>query len=427
MISKETILLIFLLLGSRLLFAQLKPVSPESVGFSSARLKNIDTMLHRYTDSSHKVAGVVAVIARNGKVVYNAAAGYSDIAKHKWMEKNAIFRLASMTKNVTVTAILMLYEEGKILLDDPVSKYIPEFLHPTVLKSFDKVDSSFTTVPAKKEITIRELLTHTSGISYPVIGSKEMKAIYAKAGIAIGLDPWQHLDERMKVLARLPLQSQPGTSFVYGLNTDVLGYLVEVVSGMSLKDFFRQRIFEPLGMNDTYFYVPPAKQSRLPKVYKTNILGRTVENNSMDTLGLNTFYARVTDGTYYCGGGGLSATVADYMKFLQMLANGGVYNGRWLLAPSTIRMMATDQINSAKVWKSPDEKYGLNVWVVTKKGSSLFPWNEDTFRWAGGWGTYFWVDPKAGIVAEIMTQHVGPAFSEMTDKFVVMAYSALVK
>ncbi len=265
--------LVFLLLSNQALLAQLKQVSPESEGFSSSRLKNIDSMLHSYTGNHHKEAGVVAIVARHGKIVYYSAAGYSDIANNKLMKKDDIFRLGSMTKNVTVVAVLMLYEEGKILLDDPVSKYIPQFKHPRVLKSFNSKDSSYTTVPAKSEVTIRELLTHTSGLSYPVIGSNEMKAIYAKAGIAVGLNPWTDLGDRMRVLAKLPLACQPGTAFVYGLNTDMLGYLVQVVSGMSFKDFLHEQIFKPLGMVDSYFYVPPAKQSRLPKVYETNILG----------------------------------------------------------------------------------------------------------------------------------------------------------
>src|SRR6267142_3985399 len=236
---------------------------PEDAGMSSERLARIDNMVNEYV-AKKAIPGAVVFIARNGKVVYHKAYGVSDIEKQTPLKKDDIFRIASQTKAITSTAVLMLYEEGKFLLDDPLSKYIPEFKNPKVLVSFNEKDSSYTTEPAKGEITIRQLLTHTSGIDYAGLGSKELEIIYAKAKIPSGLfTPNEKLGEKMKALGPLPLRHQPGEKFTYGLNTDVLGYVVEVVSGMNLDTFFKKRILEPLGMNDTYFYLPKEKQSRL--------------------------------------------------------------------------------------------------------------------------------------------------------------------
>ena len=219
--------------------------------------------------SRGRTTGAVALLLRNGKMVYHKAFGFDDEGKNAPMKTDHIFRIASQTKAVTSVAIMMLYEEGKLLLDDPVSSYIPEFAKQGVLDKFNPEDSSFTTVPAKSEVTIRQLLTHTSGISYAQIGTKEAIAIYAKANLVAGLGPeaGHSLSTDMKKLGKLPLMHQPGEKFTYGLNTDLLGYLVEIISGISLDQFFRTRIFEPLGMNDTYFNVPPAKQSRVVTLY----------------------------------------------------------------------------------------------------------------------------------------------------------------
>lgn len=422
-------IIILLLFCNHSLFAQLEEISPESEGFSSERLRKIDTMLHSYTDNKeHTVAGVVALVAKNGKIVYNTAAGYNDITTNKLMRKTDLFRIASQTKEVTAVAVMMLYEEGKILLDDPISKYIPEFLHPKVLKSFNEADSSYSTEPAKREVTVRDLLTHTSGISYAVIGTKEARAIYAKAGVPIGFEPRAlKLADKMKILAKLPLMQQPGEAWTYGLSIDMLGYLVEVVSGMSLNDFFHQRIFEPLDMNDTYFYVPAEKQARLAKAYSLDNKRKKIENDSKDSAGINTIYPLVENGSYFSGGAGLSSTALDYVTFLQMLENGGVYNGHRLLSPSAIRLMTENQIGDhMKGWVS-DNTFGLTFEVVTEKGSSKFPWSQGSFIAGGFWGSLCWVDPKKGIVAQIWTQDSSQSWIEMSNKFKVMVYSALEK
>src|SRR5260221_1135899 len=267
---KKITTFLFVTLYTTIAFAQsvkiLTPGKPEENGISSERLMRIDQVLSDYVAKGY-IPGAVALIVRNGKIVYEKSFGFSDVENKLSLKNDNIFRIASQSKAITSLAVMLLWEEGKFSLDDPISKYIPEFKDPKVLITFNEKDSSYTTEPARSEITIRQLLTHTSGIDYAGIGSKEMKAIYAKARIPVGFGPPnEKLGEKMKVLGTLPLRHQPGEKFTYGLNSDVLGYVVEVVSGMNLDVFFQKRIFEPLGMNDTYFYLPKEKQNRLVTV-----------------------------------------------------------------------------------------------------------------------------------------------------------------
>jgi CubicO group peptidase (beta-lactamase class C family) len=316
---------------------------------------------------------------------------------------------------------MILYEEGKFLLDDPISKYIPEFKNPTVLDKFNDADSSYTTVPAKREITIRDLLTHTSGIDYAEIGSTKLKVIYAKEGIpsGIGTDN-KTLGPEIKKLAKLPLAFQPGEKWMYGLNTDVLGYLVEVVSGMSLSDFFRKRIFEPLGMKDSYFYLPAEKRNRLAMLYTEDSLHHIMKSPAVQN-GLRADYPNLV-GTYYSGGAGLSSTAYDYAIFLQMFLNGGIYNGKRILSRNSVRMMTMNQIGDLSVGTN---KFGLGFGLVTENGSGRMPDNANTFEWGGYFGTTYWADPKEKIVALIMTQMVPNSHGDLSDKYKVLVYQAI--
>ena len=413
--------LLFLLVGQSIRAQQLKTALPENAGFSSARLKAIDKMMHSYTDD-HKVAGVVGIVARNGEIVYHSAAGYRDIEAKVKLQKDDIYRIASQTKAVTCAAVMMLFEEGKFLLEDPISKYIPEFRNPKVIKSFNEADSSYTTEPAKREITIHDLLTHTSGISYAVIGSREARAIYAKAGVPIGFEPRKiRLADKMKILGGLPLMHHPGEAITYGLSIDVLGYLIEVVSGKSLDAFFNARLFKPLGMKDTYFYVPEDKQARMAKAY-TRKNGKVVENNAGDSAAINTIYPFIKDGTYFSGGAGLSSTAYDYIVFLQMLLNGGTYDGKRLLSPHTIRLMTSNQIGDLN-WGT--DKSGFGLVVVTEKSAALYPWHKGTFAGGGFWGSNYWVDPLSGMVALIWCQDSNADWVALQNKFKAMVYGAL--
>lgn len=273
--KKLYFIIVLILLQVDIILAQkiVPAINPEAGGFSSARLQRLDNTLNQWVEKEW-MNGAAAMIIHDGKIVYHKAVGYNDLENKTPLKKEAIFRIASQTKAVTSVAIMMLMEEGKLLLDDPVSKYIPSFKKQGVLDKFNPADTTYTTVPAKKEITIRELLTHTSGLDYAQIGSKESNAIYAKNNITGGLGVTNStLLEAMTRLGKLPLMHQPGEKFTYGLNTDLLGCLVEVISGTSLYNFFKTRIFDPLGMKDTYFYVPQEKAARLVNLYKEDAEG----------------------------------------------------------------------------------------------------------------------------------------------------------
>jgi CubicO group peptidase (beta-lactamase class C family) len=402
----------------------LKMAIPESEGMSSTHIKRIDSLFTAFT-KDHKVAGITAVVTRHGSMIYYGASGYRDIAANQLMQKTDIFRFASQTKAITTVAIMMLYEEGKLLLDDPISKYIPEFRNSVVLKTFNEKDSTYTTEPAKREITIHDLLTHTSGIGYAAIGTKPMTAIYKKTSISMGFEP-RHvvLADKMKALAKLPLAQQPGTGYLYGLNMDVLGYIIEIVTGKSLNDFFEERIFNPLGMKDTYFYVPANKQYRIVKVYTDK--NGVVENKSSDSTGVNVIYPFTKNGTYYSGGAGLSSTAYDFSLFLQMLDNKGELNGKRLLSPNSVRLMTTNQI-ADMTYGLVGNKEGFCFEVVTEKGEQAAPWHAGTFAGGGFWGTNYWVDPKEDLVVQLCTQHVNFfEWPDMLAKFKAIIYGSIL-
>lgn len=395
-------------------------VDPSSVKFSTERLARIDNMIQQYVDSSW-IAGAVGLISRDGKTVYLKAFGVSDLESGTEMEKDAIFRIASQTKAITSVALMMLFEEGRFLLDDPVSKYIPEFANPVVLDKYNPDDTTYTTIPANREITIRDLLTHTSGIDYAGIGSQTMREVYAKAGIPTGFVREKIiLSDKIKILARMPLVHQPGEKFTYGLNSDVLGYLVEVLSHQTLSEFFHARIFEPLGMNDTYFYLPESKKNRLVKVAGEDSNHKLV-NTGNTKEGAFTDYP-LSDGTYYSGGAGLSSTIEDYAKFLQMMLNKGEYNGKRLLSRRTVELMTCNQIGNLNVGRN---KFGLGFEITTENGQAQLGISEGSFAWGGYFGTTYWVDTKEHIVALLFTQHSPFRHSEIQNKYKAMVYQAL--
>ena len=398
--------------------------TPASAGMSAERLSRIDDLVKEYVDKRW-IAGAAVLVARNGKIVYYKGLGYDDIDKKTPMKKDAICRIASQTKAITSVAIMMLYEDGKLLLNDPISKYIPEFKNPKVLDKFNEADTTYTTVPAKREITIRDLLTHTSGIAYAQIGTKESNAIYYKAGVVggIGVDKIV-LADKMKILAKLPLMHQPGEKWTYGLNTDVLGYLVEVISGMSFDEFLRKKIFEPLGMHDTYFYLPKEKRNRLATLYSEDSTGHIVKDGA--TIQLNgTMYVNYPDmdGTYYSGGGGLSSTAYDYSIFMQMLLNGGEYNGKRILSRASIRMMTSNQIGDIAFG---DDKFGLGFDIATEKTAAKSPVSAGTFSWGGMFSSSYWIDPKEKIIAQFFLQQFPNSHGDIHDKFKALVYQAIV-
>lgn len=403
----------------------LKETSPEAAGFSAERLGRIEKVMNQYI-ADGRMNGGVALIVRDGKIAYYKAFGYDDIDTKKPLQRDGIFRIASQTKAITSVAVMMLYEEGKFLLDEPVSNFIPEFKSPKVLDKFNAADSTYTTVPAKREVTIRDLLTHTSGIGYAQIGSPEQNAIYHKAGVIGGIGVENVLlRDKMKILGKLPLFHQPGEKWTYGLNTDVLGYLVEVVSGMSLDEFFRKRIFEPLGMKDTYFYIPKEKQHRLVNLYSEDTIAKIVKTTPVRWLNGN-FYRDFpnSNGTYFSGGGGLSSTIYDYAIFLQMMVNGGTYNGKRLLSRNTVRMMTMNQMGDIQRSGNPNY-FGLGFGVTSERGSAAIPANAGTFDWGGMFATMYWVDPKEKLIGLFYRNIFPSRQAGFSDRYKVLVYQAI--
>ena len=422
--KKVLFIILLILLQVDIISAQkiVSAINPEAGGFSSTRLQRLDNAMNEWVKKEW-MNGAAAMIIHDGKIVYHKAVGYNDLENKTPLKKDDIFRIASQTKAITSLAIMMLMEEGKLLLNDPVSKYIPSFKKQTVLVKFNEADTTYSTVPAKKEITIRELLTHTSGLGYAQIGSKEAIAIYAKNNITGGLGVTNStLLDAMTRLGKMPLMHQPGEKFTYGLNTDLLGCLVEIISGITLDDFFRTRIFEPLGMKDTYFYVPKEKAARLVNLYTEDAEGHLQKSTTTVLNGPTVFNYPLIKTGYYSGGGGLCSTLYDYAIFLQMLLNNGKYNGQQLLSRNSVRMMTMNQIGDLSLGA---DKFGLGFQIETEKGSALTPAQEGTFSWGGAFATSYWVDPKEKIVLLFYRQLQNSTHGEVVEKFRNLTYQAI--
>lgn len=394
----------------------LKIGTPESAGMSSERLNRIDTMLLEHINDGY-IAGAAGMIARNGKIVYNRSFGLNDLATKSPMETSALFRIASQTKAITSIGLMMLFEEGKFLLDDPVSQYIPEFAHPQVIDTYNSNDTTFTVIPARREITIRDLLTHTSGIDYAGIGSPAMRAIYVKAGIKGGFgDDRITIGDDIRILGRQPLVHQPGERFTYGLNVDVAGYLIELLSGEKLDVYLQKHIFDPLGMNDTYFYLPESKKERLVKVTGENSDHRVVP------IPQDAVNYPLLKGKYFSGGAGLTSTTKDYAIFLQMLLNKGEYNGKRVLSRRTVDLITSNQIGGLNVGK---DKFGLGFEITTKEGQSELGVTEGSFSWGGYFGTTYWADPGEQLIGLLFIQQFPLSHGEIQRKFKALVYQAL--
>ncbi len=392
---------------------------PEDVGLSAERLARIDRMVEDYINEK-TVPGAVALIVRNGKIAYYKAWGSSNLANNTALRKDDIFRIASMTKAITSLAVMMLYEEGKFLLDDRISTYIPDFKNPVVLKDFNAKDTTFTTEPARQEITIRHLLTHSSGIDYPYIGNDAHKAIYAKHHISPGLgNTTTKLSDEIRLLAKLPLAHHPGEKWTYGLNSDVLGYLVEVISGIPFDQFLQTRIFDKLGMGDTYFALPREKQSRLVALHEGGADGK-VKVVTGNPFGLNPDYPKFPT-RYPSGGGGLSSTVEDYAKFLQLYLNKGEYNGTRLLSRKTVELILTDQLHAPI-----EQEFGLGFGLETEKNDRESPASVGSFSWGGAFNTHYWADPKENLIGIFYTNIFNTPHWSIGEKFKNLTYQSIV-
>ncbi len=396
----------------------LSPISPEEVGISSERLNRIDVLVNQYIDDG-KFPGAVVQISRKGKTVYSKSYGSSDIEGNLPMNIDNIFRIASQTKAITTVALMTLYEHGKFLLDDPVHLYIPEFEDPTILVSLDRETGKMVTEPAKGQITIRHLLTHTSGIGYGFI-NPDLKYIYDKNGVIDGLKPTNEtLDRVIPKLGEQPVLFEPGERWEYGLNTDVAGYLVEVLSGQSLADYFEEHIFQPLGMEDTYFYLPDDKSTRLVPVYSSTEEGFDLPE------GNETNYPIEGSKTYFSGGGGLSSTAKDYSIFMEMLLNDGKFNGAQVIGKKTIELMITNQIGDLSIWDG--SSFGLGFRLTGKEQVHESPSSIGNYEWGGIFNTRYWLDPKEDLTVAVMLQMLPFEHPEFHQKMQVLVYQSLVE
>jgi CubicO group peptidase (beta-lactamase class C family) len=378
----------------------LKDSQGFEVGVSEERLARIDAMCLKAIEDGD-IPGVVALVARKGKIVYHKAFGTSDAKTKRKLQKDDIFRLASQSKAITATAVMMLWEEGKFQLDDPISKYIPEFKNPKVLDSV-LTDGTYLTKPAVKEISIRHLLTHTSGIGYGVIdGDARFKKIYKDAGI-IDLFTTKKITiaANIKKLAALPLHHNPGEKFTYSESYDVLGYFIEILSGMPFDTYLRTHIFEPLEMRNTAFYLPKSKENRLVAV-QTNVAEKWT---NYPTTFYDPKYPITGAKQFFSGGAGLSSTAEDYAKFLQMYLNNGELNGIRLLSRTTIKVIMANQIGDLFP-ENPKAIYGLAFRVQTKKGAGAGGNGSlGTFSWGGYFNTSYFADPEEQIIGILLKQ-----------------------
>ncbi|MBN2315348.1 MAG: beta-lactamase family protein [Sedimentisphaerales bacterium] len=397
--------------------------SPESVGMSSERLARIDTLCEKAVRNGD-VPGIVALVARHGKIVFFKTYGMADNQSRRTLKTDDIFRIASQSKAITSTAVMMLWEEGKFKLDDPISKYIPEFKNPQVLKTFNQSDSSYTTIPANKEITIRHLLTHTSGIGYGVIdGDERFRMIYQKAGVTdLFTTENIRIEESVKKLAKLPLHHHPGEKFTYSEGLDVLGYFIEVVSGMTFDAFLKTRLFDPLGMKDTGFYLPENKAKRLVSIQKKSDKGEWVR---YPITFYDPNYPITGAKRFFSGGAGLRSTAKDYATFLQMYLNNGELNGIRILSRTTIQSMMSNQTGDL-FGADSGSYYGLAFGVVDQKGQSLGGQGSvGTFNWGGYFNTSFFADPKEQTIGVLMKQTRGPVSDDTGWKFRLLVGQAV--
>lgn len=366
----------------------LPKAKPEQVGLSSERIQRLHAFVGRFIERG-EIAGAVTVVARRGKLVDFEAQGYSDLETKKAMRTDNIFRMASMTKPIATVAALMLLEEGRFLLEEPLSKYIPEFRNMKV--GIGKPgEPGFKTVPADREVTIHDIFVHRSGLAPGIVRSSG--AVGGPPPAPTDSNP---LAQRVKNIAASPLLFQPGTAWNYGSSTDVLGYLVEVISGQSLDDFLRNRILGPIGMPDTYFRLPKEKLPRLASNYQKTA-GKPLEKIATP--------ASVLEPRYYSAAGGLVSTPYDYARFCQMLLNGGEIDGHRYLSRKTIELMTAPSWTPLPLWFLQGQYFGLGVAVKDQTTASGLLGSPGTYGWSGAYNTYFRIDPKEQLFMILFVQ-----------------------
>jgi CubicO group peptidase (beta-lactamase class C family) len=402
--------------------APVQPPLPRAeaaaVGMSAERLQRLDSVLQRYVDEG-RLAGGVVLVARRGRTVFFEPFGRLDIERDAPMRADAIFRIASQTKALVSVAIMMLQEEGALALSNPVGHYLPEFAATTV--AVPREDGGYDVEPARRPVTIRDLLTHTAGVGYGGGSAREQWQ-------AADITGWYfaHRDEPVAAtvarIAALPFEAHPGERFVYGYSTDILGVVVERVSGRALDVFLRERIAEPLGMVDTHFYLPADKRDRLAAVHSARADGglrRAPDSGTMQSQGAYADGPRAS----FSGGAGLLSTAADYARFLQMLLNGGELDGVRLLSPKSVALMTADHVGDR--YPSAGVGFGLGFSVVSDIGARGIQGSVGEFGWGGAYHSTYWVDPQEQLVVIYLTQHIPAGDLDDYERIRAVIYSAI--
>jgi CubicO group peptidase (beta-lactamase class C family) len=410
--------LLFTSVAGAALGQSLSRATPEQVGMSSERLERLSDAMRQYV-ADGRLAGAVVLVARCGRVVYFEPFGMRDRESGSLMTPDAMFRIASQSKALISVAVLMLQEEGSLLISDRLSKYLPAFGKTTVAVRRD--DGGYDVVDARRPITIRDLLTHTSGLGY---GGGPAKDQWEAAGITgwYFADRSEPIAETVSRMAGLPMDVQPGERFNYGYSTDVLGAVVEKASGMPLDRFLHDRIFEPLRMNDTYFYPPPFDRDRIATVYSATPRGLERAPAPGGMVGQGAYM----DGprTSFSGGAGLVSTAMDYARFLQMMLNGGELDGVRLLSPTTVHLMTIDHIGDR--FGTPGAGFGLGFQVTTDAGILGQPGSNGTFSWGGAYHSSYWVDPGEQLVVTYFTQLIPAGDIDDQGKLRALIYQAII-
>jgi len=373
---------------------ELPTAKPEKVGMSAERLQRLPEGMKALVDEG-RLAGVVTMVARNGKVVHFDAAGKANIETGAPMQKDTIFRIYSMSKPITGVAMMMLFEEGKWQLNDPVAKHIPEFAGLKVYSGAD-ADGKPVLKEQLRPMTMRDLMSHTAGFTYGIFSNTAVDQMQREADV-LNFDIT--LDEMIKRVAKLPLNSQPGAQWHYSISVDIQGYVVQKLSGMRFDEFLEKRLFKPLGMVDTAFYVPAEKLNRFAEMYKYE-KGKLAP----ETAGLNHDFAKRI--AFLSGGGGLVSTASDYMRFCQMLLNGGQLNGVRILSPRTVQLMRTNVLPQGMPILTPGAQFGLDFAVYNNPMAAGGYYGDGTYWWGGAAGTWFWIDPVSDLIVIGMIQQV---------------------
>ncbi len=404
--------------------------APEDVGLCSERLARIPTFLNSYLDKK-KLPGYALLIARGGHIAHESVHGVMDWETEKPLELDAIFRIYSMTKPITSVALMMLYEEGLFRLEHPVARYIPEFVEMKVWKS--GTPDEYETSPAERLITIRDLMTHTSGLTYDFMQQHPVDALYRKNKLFGARTSGVTLQEFVERVASMPLQSQPGTRWNYSVSTDVCGRLVEILSGQTLDEFFEQRIFKPLKMHDTGFWVPEDKQSRLPNCYERN--PETHETRLQDLASKSKYLSKPD---FLSGGGGLVSTLRDYHRFCQLVLGKGILDGVRLLSPLTVEFMTSNHLPDNQTMRDMGDStftevgfdgtgFGLGFSVLLNPIEAQAPGSRGTFSWGGLASTYFWIDPVEDLIGIFMTQLMPSSSYPIRPQLQQLTYASIIE